>query len=191
MSQFHLDFPGSLSLRPSTLMAVVRDYVASLARTGFERVYFLNGHGGNVAPARAAIQEHYAELSMAGRDGESTIRCKLKSWWELPRVDARRRELYGAGEGFHGTPSEVAITMAAHPASIREFELKPPESHGRNDLLEHAGDNYYEAADFRRRFPDGRVISDSARATRAAGEELLALAAADLAEDYGQFLRSV
>lgn len=191
MSQFHLDFPGSLSLRPSTLMAVARDYIASLARTGFERVYFLNGHGGNVAPLRAAFQEYYAELSMSGRDGAVKIRCKLKSWWELPRVDARRKALYGAGEGFHGTPSEVAITMAAHPEAIAEFDLPPPDSHGRNDLLEHAGDNYYEAADFRRRFPDGRVISDSAKATRAAGEELLALAVEDLAEDYGLFLRSV
>lgn len=190
MSQFHLDFPGTLTLRPSTLMAVVRDYIASLARTGFERVYFLNGHGGNVAPARAAFQEYYAELSLAGRDADAKVRCKLKSWWELPRVDARRKELYGAGEGFHGTPSEVAITMAAHPESIREFALAPPASHGRNDMLEHAGDNYYEAADYRRRFPDGRVISDSAMATRKAGEELLDLAAGDLAEDYDLFLRS-
>jgi creatinine amidohydrolase len=171
-------------------MAVVRDYVASLARTGFERVYFLNGHGGNVAPVRAAFQEYYAELSMAGRDADAKIRCKLRSWWELPRVDARRKALYGAGEGFHGTPSEVAITMAAHPEAIKEFELAPPPSHGHKDLLEHAGDNYYEAADYRRRFPDGRVISNSALATRKAGEELIGLAVGDLATDYDLFLKS-
>ncbi len=187
MSQFHLDFPGSMSLRPSTLMAVVRDYIASLSRTGFERIYFLNGHGGNVAPVRAAFQEFFAELSMTGRDQDVRVRCKLKSWWELPRVDARRKALYGASEGFHGTPSEIAITQAAWPEAIQEFQLPPPPSHGRNDLLEHAGDNYYEAADYRRRFPDGRVISDSALATRAAGEEFIALGAEDLFEEYERF----
>ena len=189
MSQFHLDFPGSLTLRPSTLMAVVQDYVASLARTGFTRLYFLNGHGGNVAPVRAAFQEFYAGLSLSGRDREASVRCKLKSWWELPNVDALRRELYGAHEGFHATPSEIAITQAAHPDSIGEFELPPPESHGRNDLLEHSGDNYYEAADYRRRFPDGRVISHSALARREHGERLIAAGIADLAEDYAAFLR--
>lgn len=188
MSQFHLDFPGTLSFRPSTLMSVVEDYVASLARTGFERIYFINGHGGNVAPARAAFQEYYAKLSMAARDADVRVRCKLRSWWELPGVDTRRKALYGAGEGFHGTPSEIAITQAAYPDSIVGFDRPPPASHGRNDLLEHSGDNYFEAADYRRRFPDGRVISDSARATKADGEQLLDLAVADLAEDYARFL---
>lgn len=190
MSQFHLDFPGSLSLRPSTLMAIVLDYLASLARTGFTRVYFLNGHGGNVAPIRAAFQEYFAALSLSGRDRDVRLRCKLKSWWELPTVNALRRELYGESEGFHGTPSEIAITLAAHPDAIAEFDLPPPASHGRNDLLEHAGDNYYEAADYRRRFPDGRVISHSALARRVHGERLIAAGVADLAEDYAAFLRS-
>jgi creatinine amidohydrolase len=189
MSQFHLDFPGSMTLRPSTLMAVVLDYVASLARTGFTRLYFLNGHGGNVAPIRAAFQEYYAGLSLAGRDADARVRCKLKSWWELPAVDALRKKLYAEHEGFHGTPSEIAITQAAWPEAIGEFELPPPESHGRNDLLEHSGDNYFEAADYRRRFPDGRVISHSALARREHGEKLIAAGVADLAEDYAAFLR--
>jgi creatinine amidohydrolase len=190
MSQFHLDFPGSLSLRPSTLMALVQDYIASLARTGFTRIYFLNGHGGNVAPIRAAFQEFYAGLSLNGRDNDVAIRCKLKSWWDLAGVDALRKEFYGAHEGFHGTPSEIAITQAAHPQAIGIFDRPPPPSHGRNDLLEHSGDNYFEAADFRRRFPDGRVISHSALARPEHGARLMVRGIADLLEDFRSFERS-
>ena len=187
MSQFHLGFPGTISLRPSTLTALTLDVVASLAATGFTRIYFLNGHGGNVAPIRCAIQEFYAARSYSG--ASEPARCRLKSWWEMPRADALRRELYGAQEGFHATPSEVAVTLAAHPESIAPFE-RPAPTAAASDILMHAGDNYYDAADFRRRYPDGRVISHSALATREAGDRLIALAAEDLAADFAAFRAS-
>ena len=69
-------------------------------------------------------------------------------------------------------------------------QTPPPPSHGRNDLTDHAGDNYAEAADYALRFPDGRVISHSGLARREHGEALLAAAVDDLAADYAAFVAS-
>jgi creatinine amidohydrolase len=43
----HMSFPGTVSLRAETLLAVADDVVASLARHGFKQFVFFNGHGGN------------------------------------------------------------------------------------------------------------------------------------------------
>src|SRR5262249_13946346 len=60
MAQHHLAFAGSMTLRPSTLIAVLKDMVESLARHGFERFYFLNGHGGDIPTIAAASFQIYA-----------------------------------------------------------------------------------------------------------------------------------
>ena len=107
MAQHHLGFPGSITLRPSTLMAVVRDTVASLVGHGFDRLYFLNGHGGNIATLGAAFSEVYADSSLGtgglGTDGRNrpVPRCRLRNWWDGPRVTAMSDELYGAALGSH------------------------------------------------------------------------------------------
>ena len=97
MAQHHMAFTGSMTLRPSTLIAVLRDTVESLARHGFDSFYFINGHGGNIATINAAFSEIYAETSLErGRDGkgnEAGIRCRLKNWWEAPQVVPISREL--------------------------------------------------------------------------------------------------
>jgi len=47
VSPHHLAFTGTVSLRPATFVAVLREYVDSLAASGWRRFLVVTGHGGN------------------------------------------------------------------------------------------------------------------------------------------------
>ena len=175
MAQHHLGFAGSVTLRPSTLIAVLRDMVESLAGHGFERFYFLNGHGGNIATVTAAFSEIYAARSFAATANVPPIKCRLKNWWQNRETLELAKELYGDAEGSHATPSEVAVTQFAYPNEIKTAALDPPVA-PRGDFA--------DAADYRRKFPDGRIGSNSALASPEAGRRLYDTAVAATAQDY-------
>jgi len=187
VAQFNLAFAGTVSVRASTLMALIEDYVLSLASQGFQRFYFVNGHGGNIAPARAAFQDVYAGWSLGARTGAAP-RCRLRSWWEYPEADRLRNALYGAREGMHATPSEIALTLHAHPGSARRSEAPAPAPLPPGFLRDHGGDNHFDAQTHRAAFPDGRVGSDSSLATDEHGRTLLAAAIDGACADYAAFL---
>jgi creatinine amidohydrolase len=178
MAQHHMAFPGSMTLRPSTLIAVLRDIVESLARHGFERFYFVNGHGGNIATVTAAFSEIYAARSL-DEAGRPAITCRLRSWWQSREVLQLAKELFGDAEGSHATPSEVSVTQFAHPEAIKSARLDPPVA---------PRGNFADAADYRRKFPDGRIGSNPALASPEAGRRLHDAAVAALAKDYADWI---
>ncbi len=53
----HDAFHGTLSLSAETLLAVLRDIGASVARAGMQRLVLLNAHGGNTAVLEIAARE--------------------------------------------------------------------------------------------------------------------------------------
>jgi creatinine amidohydrolase len=177
MAQHHLAFPGSASLRPSTLLAVVRDVVQSMAVAGFRKFYFLNGHGGNIATVSAAFSEVWAESSLRGDD--SGLDMTLANWFMGKRMQALSAELYGDAEGFHATPSEISLTWHAYPACARTDRLQPTRG---------PGGVIREARNFRATFPDGRCASEPERASVEHGKRFYDAALADALEDYQRFL---
>lgn len=179
MAQHHLRFPGSITLRPTTLMAVIRDVVSSLASQGFRRFLFLNGHGGNIATVQAAFADLYADDSLGG--GDSGLVLELFNWFLGARVGVLSRELFGDSEGSHATPSEISLTWHAHPDAERRVPMEPklaPKGPIRN------------AADYRQRFPDGRIGSDPTLASRVHGERLYRASLDDAMERWQTLLDS-
>lgn len=189
VAQFNLGFPGTVSLRATTLMALVADYVTSLAAQGFTHFYVLNGHGGNIAPCNAVFQDlHLANSLMPSAAAAPGLRLKLRSWWEYPGPNAIRLALYGEREGIHATPSEVAIAQAARPQTRRDATMAPYRRIDPAALRDMGGDRHRDAHHHRRRFPDGRIGSDPSLANPDDGARLLAAAIADARADYRAFL---
>ena len=176
MAQHHLGFPGTISLRPSTFQAAISDWVLSLSRHGFQRIYFLNGHGGNIASVEAAFSEIYAAYSFGAKVCPFMLR--LRSWWQLPGITKLAEELFPSGHGSHATPSEIAITQSAYPQSIKSATVAP--------RIAPTGP-IRDALDYRARFPDGRIGSDPLLASPDKGAKLISAARAALLQDLSEF----
>ncbi|HEY3312764.1 MAG TPA: creatininase family protein [Anaerolineales bacterium] len=88
-SPYFLAYPGTFSLRVSTLIAVVEDIIRSAYASGFRRILVLNGHGGN-SPARTQLVE--VANSLPG------IKLRWYDWWLSHSVEA-----VGMKHGFKPT----------------------------------------------------------------------------------------
>lgn len=76
-SPYFLAYPGTLSLRATTLLDVVEDLVRSAYGQGFRRILVLNGHGGN-DPARLRLYELASVLP--------GLRLAWYAWWQSHSV---------------------------------------------------------------------------------------------------------
>ena len=77
-------YPGTVSLRVETHLAVVRDILDGMYEHGFRRVLIVNGHGGN-SPASSLAAEW--GVTHAG----AVVR--FHNWWNAPRVWAKVQEI--------------------------------------------------------------------------------------------------
>lgn len=108
-SPYFLAYPGTLSLRASTLLDLVEDLVRSAQRQGFRRLLVLNGHGGNDA-ARLRLFELATELP--------GLHLRWYAWWQAHSVAAAAQR--------HGLKPTHASWLEAF-AFNRVAELPPGE----------------------------------------------------------------
>jgi creatinine amidohydrolase len=116
-------YPGTLSLRLCTLLAVMRDLLTGLHTQGYRRIVVVNGHGGNSAVASLA-----SEL-MAEHTG---LQVKLHNWWNAPQTLACVRSI--EPESSHASWMEN-LPWTRVPDARMPAERKPPVDMERYRLL--------------------------------------------------------
>ncbi|MDQ0390476.1 creatininase family protein [Labrys monachus] len=101
-SPHHLSHAGTISLRLETYLAVLGDIAVSMVDSGFRRIVFVNGHGGNNAPLRAKVGQLVT-------DGYPVATVEYwvpgESQWIPKLLGALRR-------GGHACEQETALMLA-------------------------------------------------------------------------------
>ncbi|MGG3466947.1 creatininase family protein [Neobacillus pocheonensis] len=177
VSQHHLNFPGTISLQPSTLIAVLKDMVASLKHHGIEKFLFLNSHGGNQSTLNVASMTLTKELEVEIYYAKTTASAKKSIKNNVTS------SLFG-----HSCEREVSEALYLAPELVRHNEIQKGDiqEDGRWKMLRPGnaiqGFYYYEE------MTQNGCIGDATKASWEIGQQIVEEALDNLAKDLYKLL---
>jgi creatinine amidohydrolase len=180
-SNEHRSFPGTLTLSAETLLRVIAEIGACVARTGVRRMALFNGHGGNAAVMEIAARE------LRAQHGLLTLTA---AWYQLCNAE---HEL-GAHEhvhGIHAGQNETSAMLVARPELVqidkaRDFRSATEDWAAQFRYLGLGSRPARPGWLMEDMNPDG-ACGNAAAATAELGERLLATAAAGFATVLAEF----
>jgi len=125
----NLRFPGSIDLKPSTLIILIKEVCLNLHRDGIKKIVLMKGHDMSLASMMVAARE------LAGETDDS-LQVIVANW--LPMVVKLLPETFtGIPKGMrdgHGGAGETARMLAQHP------NLVVPEKYCDYEVEAHVSD---------------------------------------------------
>lgn len=172
-SQHHMEFPGTITLAPETLMQVIREVCYSLVHHGFENIVLLPTHGGNFAPTATVAPEIAREM----KDVNVIALTDLKEL--IVKMNEVMAE-YGVSfedAGAHAGASETSLMLAYKEELVR------------SDLAKKGYTGKYTSAQLFRKglraFSEIGVLGDPTKASKEAGLKMIDI----LAEYYAKKIK--
>jgi creatinine amidohydrolase len=139
-SDHHLGFPGTLTLRHTTLLDHVEDVARAVLGQGFTTLVLFNSHGGNQGVGQVALER----IGYAHPDA----RVVFTSWWRLAGPELLELSETGPGGVGHACELETSILLAFAPDLVRTDLIpdrvnEPSLSYDGSDLLRGSRAAYY------------------------------------------------
>ena len=110
-SHHHLPFGGTVSLATERYYGALRDMAASLIRSGFRRIFILNGHGGN----QELMQLVARDLAL-----DHPVNLAAASYWDLGRDAVAGSGLLNAMLPGHAGVFETSLILALRPELVSQ-----------------------------------------------------------------------
>ena len=116
LSPEHAAFPGTLTLKPETLIRLWTDIAESVKAAGVNKLVLFNAHGGHVGAMDVVARDLRARLGML---------VYSVNWYQLPLLNDKGEDLndlFSAHEhrfGVHAGDVETSVMLALQPQSVR------------------------------------------------------------------------
>jgi creatinine amidohydrolase len=114
-SSHHLGMAGTLSVENDTYLRLLSEPLRCLLRHGFQRVFIINGHGGNIDGFHLALRELAVEFPEA-------LLCGA-SYWELAENEIAMILEGSLKHVGHACEFETSLMMHLHPELVRSSEI--------------------------------------------------------------------
>lgn len=122
-------FRGTMSVRAEVMTMYFADVLRNIVHLGFRKIFVLNGHDGNIGPARGAIAQVADESK-----GSALL---FASWWEFLSTEMMKKlNIFHQANGGHGHggPLETSAVAAFRPELVHLNQAKdlpqPPDLSG-------------------------------------------------------------
>jgi creatinine amidohydrolase len=167
-SEHHLDFPGTMTASPRVYLDLLRDLAENFLFHGFQRLVFLNGHGGNITPSQQAV----FELRQKYRERNDLLLLASTYWTLGGKPNEVNPDIKQPHMG-HACEWETSMMLRLRPELVQNLDKTEPVEFG----------NPFQPASrawiTKDRTPTGH-IGDPRPATADKGETIFSLFAADV-----------
>jgi len=116
-SDHHLDFGGTLSAAPRVYLDLLNGLAENFLMHGFQRIVFLNGHGGNVVPGRQSV----FELRQRHRSRDDLLLLFATYWDCGARPNEGRPDLVQRQMG-HACEWETSMILRIAPHLVGDLQ---------------------------------------------------------------------
>lgn len=120
LAQHHLPFGGTISFSAKVYLDMLTEIGTSLVNDGFQRIVFLNGHGGN-ANAAAMVADRLAY------ECPLDARVAAASYWDCAADSLSSLNFGGAPVPGHAGAFEMSCLLALRPDLVRTDRIPPAE----------------------------------------------------------------
>ncbi len=177
VSKNHMDFPGTITLQPETLVAILVDVCTSLASHGFRKLLIVNGHGGNNATVDVAafkikhlLPDCIVGVTYIGSLGAEAYDC----------LEAEIK--------YHADEGETSWMLVTRPDLVRMDRAVREIPHPPSDLYAFQSDQVFKQRTFyglprTKDVTDSGTFGDATLATVEKGKKLVEAAINDLVKE--------
>jgi creatinine amidohydrolase len=162
-SQSHGDFPGTLSIRPETMIRMICEIAEWLYRSRIRKILILNGHMWNWGPiysARENLRYDFPDLQV-----------RVLNWWETTHQTMSKlvEDCPVFPSYIHANIAETACVLAARPDLVDMKQAVDEDDY--ETFFEYRMDQYSKS---------GVVGRGATKATPELGEKLFGMVVEDL-----------